>query len=82
MPQWEYCTLSSNGRHIIYTLYRQDGPHADSRESNEWMWASSIATLGLMGWEAINTYNGPNITVWFFRRTVHARNPSFTFPSY
>ena len=82
MPQWEYCTLSSNGRHIIYTLYRKDGPYLDSRDSNERLWAASIAMLGLKGWEAINNYNGPNITVWFFRRTVHPKNPPFAFPPY
>ena len=83
MPQWEYCTLSCTNDTIYYTLYQEQGEYEDSRAYTDDLWASCIAVLGALRWEAITTtiLTSPQemVQIWQFKRPIQPGNNVFVF---
>jgi len=78
MPQWEYCHLTNNGREITYGYYREEGLFTETQPFDRNLWGSSIAVLGLIGWEAISHIKELNETRWYFKRPFDPNNTPFS----
>lgn len=74
MPQWEYCTLSSDETFLYYQTYQTDGLHTTSKPFNAQLWASCIALLGTLGWEAVGATPVENGLAWHFKRMFDPAN--------
>lgn len=77
--QWEYCILTNNQTYLYYTLYQQKGPYTIKKPYTTALWSWCISTLGLLGWEAINTSYTSTASAWHFKRVFHPSNEQLQF---